>query len=380
MAKAAIKNIKIIASNLVNWFLVHQRALPWRETRDPYRIWISEVMLQQTQVATVIPYYLRFLKRFPTVESLARAPLDDVLILWSGLGYYSRARNLHRGAQMVVERFAGKIPTSRPLIREIPGIGEYTAGAVLSIAYGLPEALVDGNVSRVLSRMFLIKGDGRKGTAKESTWTLARQLVAACHHPGNLNQALMELGATICSPGAPDCGLCPLKSHCMARKLGVQGDYPEPPQKAKVPIWNLRAWIVERGESVLLLQRQPKGLFGGLWEVPTERIRQDLRLEAWGLNCRAVPQASSPKPQASFHLSHTLSHRLLHIEVCHADKMNLPADYFHPETFSCWSGQYTGARWVKPAVVLDGGQIGVSSIQKKIIQAFRLSSKLVQTS
>src|SRR5262245_51065386 len=188
---------------LCNWFADNKRALPWRQSRDPYRVWLSEIMLQQTQVATVIPYYERFLKNYPTVEALAAAPLDDVLKLWAGLGYYSRARNLHHAAQMVASEFGGKFPDELEAIRRIPGIGAYTAGAVLSIAHGKAEALVDGNVARVLSRIFLLKGDWRGGEGKRAVWDAARKLVSDATakkiDPGIFNQALMELGATICS-------------------------------------------------------------------------------------------------------------------------------------------------------------------------------------
>src|SRR5260221_10317179 len=202
------------AEKLVAWQRRHGRHdLPWQGTRDPYAIWLSEIMLQQTQVATVIPYYERFLKKFPTVSRLASAELDDVLKLWAGLGYYSRARNLHSGAKLVVERFGGRLPDSPDLIRQVPGIGAYTAGAILSIAYGKPEPLVDGNVARVLSRLNLIAGDYRKGATKERFWAAANELVSGCagmnKNPGDLNQALMELGATICTPSSPQCSGCP---------------------------------------------------------------------------------------------------------------------------------------------------------------------------
>ena len=332
--------------------------MPWRETRDPYRIWLSEIMLQQTQVATVIPYFNRFVERFPTVNALASAPLDDVLKFWAGLGYYSRARNLHRGAALVVERFGGKIPASPELIREIPGIGAYTAGAILSIAFSLPEPLVDGNVARVLSRLLLIKGDWRKGPMKDQLWALARDLVTTAHErktgsPGDLNQALMELGATVCTPKSPDCAHCPVAEFCLARKNGVQADYPESPEKTDVPSWKLRAWIVEDAAGrILLAQREASGLFGGLWEVPTERI--------------AGADKSGKLPVLG-KVTHVLSHRRLNIRIHRVKKEAQDSRWHDAAQFPCWSGQYTEFRWLKPAEILSGKAVGLASVQRKVL-------------
>ncbi len=332
--------------------------MPWRETRDPYRIWLSEIMLQQTQVATVIPYFNRFVERFPTVNALASAPLDDVLKFWAGLGYYSRARNLHRGAALVVERFGGKIPASPELIREIPGIGAYTAGAILSIAFSLPEPLVDGNVARVLSRLLLIKGDWRKGAMKDQLWALARELVTTSHarktgSPGDLNQALMELGATVCTPKSPDCSHCPLAEFCLAKKNGVQADYPESPEKSDVPSWKLRAWIVEDATGrILLAQREASGLFGGLWEVPTERI--------------STTEKSNKLPLLG-KVTHVLSHRRLNIRIHRIKKEAHDPRWRDAAQFPCWSGQYTEFCWLKPAEILSGKAVGLASVQRKVL-------------
>jgi A/G-specific adenine glycosylase len=347
-----------IAETLCRWFAEHKRDLPWRRTRDPYRVWLSEIMLQQTQVATVIPYYERFLERFPTVQDLANAPLDDVLKLWAGLGYYSRARNLHRGAQVVATRFGGKLPDTSEAIREIPGIGAYTAGAILSIAYGKPEALVDGNVARVLSRMFLLRGDWRKGEMKGKLWTIARELVDSTSRgtgkiiratPGDLNESLMELGATVCTPASPDCQGCPVAEFCAAKKKGLQSEFPEPPAKKTVPSWKLTAWIVEdESGRILLARRAENGLFGGLWEVPMERD-------------------SKPQSKPFARIVHVLTHRELKIAVHRHDD---PAAFGEPAAFPCWSGEYTQFRWLDPDDALNGEKLGLASVQKKVIKSF----------
>ena len=200
---------------LLAWYRAHRRDLPWRRTRDPYAIWISEAMLQQTRVETVIPYWERFLARFPDVEALATADADDVIACWAGLGYYSRARNLHRAAQIVVERHAGRLPADVELLRELPGVGRYTAGAVASIAFDRPAPIVDGNVARVLARLFGIAADVRSRAVQERLWREAEEL-ARGEDPGALNQALMELGAMVCTPRAPRCADCPWSRRCAA--------------------------------------------------------------------------------------------------------------------------------------------------------------------
>ena len=252
-----------IAAALLRHFDSERRSMPWRETSDPYAIWVSEVMLQQTRVDTVIPYWERWLERFPTVETLAEAELDDVLKEWEGLGYYSRARNLHGAARMVRERFDGDVPSDPDTLRELPGVGPYTAGAIASIAYGVPTPAVDGNVRRVLARLY----DLEAPTAAELR-TLAAALVPD-DRPGDFNQALMELGATICTPRSPDCDACPLAEWCEARRLGVQELRPLPRAKKPIPEETVRTAVIVRGDGALLLARRPEdGLLGGLWEFP----------------------------------------------------------------------------------------------------------------
>lgn len=254
-----------IGAALLRHFDAHRRAMPWRDTADPYAIWVSEVMLQQTRVDTVRPYYERWLSRFPTVDALADAPLDEVLREWQGLGYYSRARNLHRAARLVRERHGGAVPGDPAALRELPGVGDYTAGAVASMAFGVVVPAVDGNVRRVLARVYDL-ADPRPAELRE----LAGALVPL-DRPGDFNQALMELGATICTPRSPDCRVCPIAEWCVARARGVQEERPAPKRRRPVPEVVIPTAVVARADGALLLVRRPEtGLLAGLWEFPAE--------------------------------------------------------------------------------------------------------------
>jgi A/G-specific adenine glycosylase len=251
---------------LLAWYDAHRRDLPWRappgEAGDPYRVWLSEVMLQQTRVEAVKPYYARWLERFPTIESLAAAPQDEVLKVWEGLGYYSRARNLHRAAREVTERYGGAVPDDPAAFRALPGVGRYTAGAVMSIAFGQTQPLVDGNVRRVLARW-----TDEPEPRDADLWAMAEVLVHG-ERPGDLNQALMELGATVCTPRSPDCPACPVRTHCAAFAAGTQEVRPLP-RKAKVlPHEHEAVAVVERDGRLLLTRRLQGGRLGGLWDFP----------------------------------------------------------------------------------------------------------------
>ncbi len=254
-----------IQTKLLHWFAKNKRDLPWRKTRDPYAIWVSEIMLQQTQVATVIPYYQKFLKTFPTIRSLARADLSRVLKAWEGLGYYSRARNLHRASRIILNHFNGKIPENLKDLLRLPGIGRYTAGAILSIAYNKETPVLDGNVKRVLSRLFAVSGDSKK--TEEFLWPLSESLIPK-GSPGAFNQALMDLGSMICTPKHPNCPGCPLKNLCQGYLSGKPESYPLRSIKKEVPHIEAIAAVIQKDEKVLLRQRPPKGLLGGLWEFP----------------------------------------------------------------------------------------------------------------
>jgi A/G-specific adenine glycosylase len=302
-----VRQHQAIATAVVDHFAQVQRDLPWRRTRDPYAIWVSEIMLQQTRVATVIPYWERWMARFPTVGALADAPLDEVLAAWAGLGYYSRARNLHAGAKAVDARFGGALPRRAVELREVPGIGPYTAGAIASIAFGERTPLVDGNVARVLARVFAIEHDIKSTTGGKALWAAAGELMTALPEtvaPGALNQGLMELGATICAATQPRCLVCPLMRVCAAAMAGRQDELPvvaprkkesELPLLARTVVW------LEDGEALVLARRTPNGLFGGLWELPPVDLA-----EAMGAVIERTPVA--------FH-DQTLTHRRLRIAV-----------------------------------------------------------------
>jgi A/G-specific adenine glycosylase len=266
-----IRNVRQIRRSLNTWYDENKRDLPWRNTNDPYRIWVSEVMLQQTQVKTVIPYYRRFLKRFPTLGSLAASDQQALLKVWEGLGYYGRARNLHCTANRVVGDFNGTIPNNWRNIRQLPGIGDYIAAAVLSIAYDQPHAVVDGNVKRVFARLFKIDTPVNQSSSAKVFKALADRLLDP-KSPGKSNQAIMELGALVCKPAAPYCGSCPLQSHCKALKSSTVDIFPKRLKTKPVPRHHVAIGVVFKKQKLLITQRRDDGLLGGLWEFPGGRI------------------------------------------------------------------------------------------------------------
>jgi A/G-specific adenine glycosylase len=256
-----------IRRTLLTWYDAHRRDLPWRraagEPADPYRVWLSEVMLQQTRVETVIPYFRRWLERFPTVAALAAAEPDAVLKAWEGLGYYSRARNFHRAARQVVAEHGGRVPDDPAVFRALPGVGRYTAGAVLSIAFGRAEPVVDGNVRRVFARW-----TDAAAPDEGMLWEMAGALVEG-PRPGDLNQALMELGATVCTPRRPRCGACPAATWCAARAAGTQEERPARRRAGPLPHEDTAVAVVEDADGrVLLIRRPERARLGGLWAFP----------------------------------------------------------------------------------------------------------------
>ncbi len=256
---------------LCAWYARARRDLPWRRTRDPYAVWISEIMLQQTRVDTAGPYFERFLAAFPTAEALAAADLEDVLRHWAGLGYYSRARNLHAAARQIAADHGGRLPSDDAALRALPGIGRYTAGAIRSIAFHQQAPLVDGNVARVLSRLFALEGDPATPAGQRVLWGLAERLVPAGARASAFNQGLMELGATVCAPQKPACEACPLASICVARAQGRQADLPPAKKARPVPDRTVSVLALSRGDLLLVARRPTEGLWGGLWELPELR-------------------------------------------------------------------------------------------------------------
>ena len=266
-----ISKEKEIRRRLTQWYLKNHRALPWRKTHDAYRIWVSEVMLQQTQVKTVLPYYKTFIRRFPDVMTLAGARQQTVLKVWEGLGYYARCRNLHHAAKVVRNEHAGKIPDDMEVFRKLPGVGEYIAAAVMSIAFNQPFAVVDGNVKRVLARLFEIDAPVNKSNTLKIFRSVAQNLLDS-DQPETFNQAVMELGALVCKPKAPDCIQCPIHSVCEAYKNQTTGEFPIRVQSKPTPVYRLTAGVIIRKGKILITRRPSEGLLGGLWEFPGGKI------------------------------------------------------------------------------------------------------------
>ena len=327
---------------LLRWYDAQARDLPWRRTRDPYAIWVSEVMLQQTQVSVVLPYWRTFLARFPDVAALARSELDEVLAAWRGLGYYARARNLHRAAQAVVERHAGRLPDDVEALRALPGFGRYTVGAVASIAFGRSVPLVDGNVARVMARLLGVEGATGDAAREKHLWALAETLVEG-ERPGDWNQALMELGATVCRPEQPTCLLCPLRSRCVALASGKLAEIPAPKVAAPRRALHLAVAAVRRRNEVLLVRRDGTGLFGGLWELPGVECAPGSELEA----LRAHWPEIAARPLGR--VERTLTHRALTIEIFAVEHLPPP----------------DGARWVTAE---EARTLGISAAMQMVLE------------
>jgi A/G-specific adenine glycosylase len=307
---------------LLAWFRQFQRDLPWRRTKDPYRIWVSEIMLQQTRVAAVIPYYERFLARFPDVRALAEAPPEEVLRLWSGLGYYSRARNLQKAAQQVVALHSGQFPQDEESILALPGIGSYTGAAILSIAFGAKRAVLDGNVARVLARLGAIRGDLRESHSWQSLQKTAGDLLDP-KSPGAWNQAMMELGAMVCTPRSPQCLVCPATKFCRARQLGDPESFPEKRKKPEAVQIVLGAAVLHtpHGQTLLLpppgkkTETKPAAddiatLVSRMWHFPTVAIRKDALVELRDFLADFLPpQSGTFRVQALAKVRHSVTYR-----------------------------------------------------------------------
>jgi len=310
-------NIKAFQDDLISWFEREQRDLPWRKDQDPYKVWVSEIMLQQTKVDTVIPYFLNFIEQFPSIEELAAADEEKVLKAWEGLGYYSRVRNLHAAVKEVKEKYESKVPDNPKGISSLKGVGPYTAGAILSIAYGKPEPAVDGNVMRVLSRILSIWEDIAKPSTRKIFEEAVRMLISK-ENPSYFNQALMELGALICTPTSPSCLLCPVRDHCHAFEEGTQTELPVKTKKKSVKHVDLVAGLFVNREGKILIHKRPnKGLLADLWEFPNveksqlfhpRKVLEDFLLNEYKIN-------SEIRTSSFAKIDHVFSHLTWEIEV-----------------------------------------------------------------
>ncbi len=342
-----------IANALTPWFAREQRDMTWRGTRDPYAIWVSEIMLQQTRVETVERYYAPFIAAFPTVQALAEADQERVLAHWSGLGYYRRARLLHRGARHVVEALGGELPRTAPALREIPGVGPYTAGAIASIAFDAPEPLVDGNVARVLSRLHAIEEPAEQDARARRHWAEVGEILRR-GQPRVLAQALMELGATVCTPVAPTCDRCPVADGCEARARRAQGRIPSPRKKVAQPQFRWIALLVRRGNETLLVKRPDEGLLAGLWCVPliptkaASPVRAPRKAAAQMLG--VLPTFG---PKSSRTVKHVFTHRIWHLHPWGCEVKEKPA----------LESEHV---WLRPGADPPGG---VPSVTRKILSA-----------
>ena len=303
------RDIDAFRKAVLDWFDEHGRKdLPWQQNPTPYRVWVSEIMLQQTQVAVVIPYYARFMQTFPDVHSLAAASQDAVMAHWAGLGYYSRARNLHRAEQLVVERHGGEFPQNIEAVEALPGIGRSTAGAILSLSQNLPHAILDGNVKRVLARRFAVEGWPGKSSVLQTLWHLSDQLTPVARVAA-YNQAMMDLGATLCTRGRPGCDRCPLLDTCEANAFGRQSDFPGRKPKKVLPEKATRMLLIRNADGELLLEKRPQsGIWGGLWSFPERRLEESVAEGCHALTCR--------QPAETIELAsrrHTFSH--YHLDI-----------------------------------------------------------------
>lgn len=340
-------NLGHLRRRLLHWYRRNQRDLPWRRSDDPYAIWISETMLQQTQVKTVLRYFSRFMDRFPTVQTLAGAPLPQVLRLWSGLGYYRRAENLHTAARQIVRHHGGILPREYAELRALTGIGDYTAGALLSIAFGKKYPAVDGNVRRVLTRL------GETKTNAE-IHNFATKL-AQTRQPGNLNQALMELGATLCTPKAPRCGDCPVASGCASRSRPGPTRVPRPQARFRAVTWPLA--VVSYQGKILLRRRQSAGLLAKLWELPGGEIAPTAKPET-ALRQELQPLALSARaPQRLGTLRHSITDRRIHAPVL----------LYRWPVARCAPVHQPGWRWIAPSQL---HRYATSSMTGKAVKLF----------
>lgn len=335
-----------LAEKLLAWYDRNRRELPWRKDKDPYKIWVSEIMLQQTRVEAVKDYYTRWLTRFPTPHELAAAGEEELLYYWQGLGYYNRARNLQAGVREVCATYGGEIPDDAAALRALPGIGDYTAGAILSIVFDRKVPAVDGNVSRIFSRLFCIAEDITKNAVKRSISRLVSEHMSA-ERPGDFNQALMDLGSLVCVPQAPRCLECPIAVFCQAYSRDVQSTLPLKPA-AKAPLLvTLAAGLIQHGGKYLIRQRQPGGVLAGMWEFPAIEIQED-RTEKAALEQFIQEQLAQSVlvAEKAFSYMHIFSHRKWDIRFYHCRRLNGEAAPEHTQWIS--PGAWHHITWAGP--------------------------------
>ena len=313
MQPARRRQLQRLAPSLLDWYAAHARDLPWRRTSNPYAIWISEVMLQQTQAATVIPYWKRWLAALPTVHKLARAREQTILRLWAGLGYYSRVRRLRQAARLIVQDHNGRLPSDPATLQTLPGIGPYTAGAIASIAFEQPAPLVDGNITRVFSRLH-----GLTQANDQELWAMAKVFVQAAHATGrhnacgDLNQSLMEIGATVCTPRQPICALCPLRRSCVAHRTGDPTAFPAPVPRPRLRQRRVLAFLIQCRGRYLVEQRPAKSVNAGLWEFPNTEAPAHANTDEIAANLLpAPPQELTPLTT----IKHTITHTRFQLEA-----------------------------------------------------------------
>jgi A/G-specific adenine glycosylase len=321
-----------LASKLLDWYHTNKRTLPWRGHPSAYAVWVSEIMLQQTRVEAVIPYFAKWMRLFPTVQSLANASERDVLNAWEGLGYYSRARNLHKAAKIVVDQYNGDIPRDLDQLRKLPGIGRYTLGAIASIAFGMNIAALDGNIKRVYARTFDLEVPVDSPNGEKILWELANKNLPK-GHAGDYNQALMDLGATICVPKNPRCLICPVMKICRARQRGTQNQRPVKTPKKDVPHYVHAAAVVVQRRRVLLSQRPSEGLLGGMWEFPNGRVQGDPAAElpkvlrrAYDIRLKVERGPSTGKKEPLAIVEHGYSHFSVTVHAFLSELISLPEE------------------------------------------------------
>ncbi len=347
---------RAVTGKLLRWYSRHSRPLPWRETTDPYPIWVSEIMLQQTQVDTVIPYYQRFLTRFPTIQALAAGELEDVLKVWENMGYYGRARNLHSAAKEVVARWKGQLPRTRAELLSLPGIGEYTAAAVLSFAFGECIPAVDGNVRRVLSRLYAVSDPLNSRDTLKRIDQLARGLIPP-KQASSFNQALMDLGATVCTPRNPLCSVCPLTDICLASQRDLQHALPVMEKRTLLRHKQMTAALIRDGKArLLMVRRHPSGLLGGLWKFPGGENRPGEHLEQ--TVARTVCEETGVRVKVGEAIA-SVKHAYTHFRITlHAFRCKKQTGEPRPLACADW-------RWVSPKAL---PRLPLSRVERKVLE------------